>query len=408
MTVNVLLMEDDPAKKQKLLRFLQERKEIFGRVKTVLCTDDAESEMRDNLYDLFIADIVVPQVIGGDKSESNSIALLEKLDDGFGGIIRPRFILPVSSSGELGLEVRDFFRGRPWGIVEYSEDGGDCMSTVEEIARYVLRQSDISTTESPGIQPCDVFIVTALVDPEFSSLERQSITWGAMEPLDDAHLIRRGVLSTNQGELSVAIAYCSRMGPVAASILVTKGMLLLSPGLVIMSGICAGIPKKAGVGDVVAADISWDWQSGKYVDESGEEGFEIAPHQISIADDVRNGLISLGKDAVFWSGFSDVSRAMKVPCPKLVMGPMASGASVLADERVSSRIRKTQHKNVVGLDMETYAVFAAVQSANTSTRFVSLKAVSDNGDIMKDDKYRQYASDVAAAATVEFIKKFRS
>ena len=35
-----------------------------------------------------------------------------------------------------------------------------------------------------------------------------------------------------------------------------------------MCGICAGIPGKAAIGDVIAADSSWDWQSGKYTDKA--------------------------------------------------------------------------------------------------------------------------------------------
>lgn len=85
---------------------------------------------------------------------------------------------------------------------------------------------------------------------------------------------------------------------------------------------------------------------------------------------------------------------------------MATGSSVLADIRVSERIRTIQHRNVTGLDMETYGVYAAVSSTLTGADFISLKSVCDNGDKKKDDQYQQYAATISAKAVEQFIHHY--
>ncbi|MNG30261.1 hypothetical protein D3C84_1158460 [compost metagenome] len=85
---------------------------------------------------------------------------------------------------------------------------------------------------------------------------------------------------------------------------------------------------------------------------------------------------------------------------------MATGSSVLADVRVSERIRTVQHRNVAGLDMETYGVYAAVSSTSTKMDFLSLKSVCDNGDRKKDDKFQHYASMISAKAAERFIRRY--
>jgi nucleoside phosphorylase len=193
------------------------------------------------------------------------------------------------------------------------------------------------------------------------------------------------------------------MGPVAASILTMKPLLKYRPSLVAMAGICAGIPGKAEIGDVIATEISWDWQSGKYVDNNGTEGFQIAPHQLGVHDACRNALWMLKRDEEFWRSLAPKALDAKVKQPKLVLGPMATGSSVLADARVADRIKENQHKNVAGLDMETYGVFAAAQAYSADTKVISLKSVCDKGDIKKNNRYQSYAASVAALTLHRFL-----
>lgn len=404
MALDVLLLEDDPSKKNKLLAFLNRERELFSRVDTVLCTADAIMKMHERQYDLFISDVVVPLELGGDRSEENCVSMFMEIDDGYDGVLPPHFSLPISASREISTGAFDFFKGRPWGILPYDESTGECILAVEKVARFVLQEK--ARMERDAGSSCDVFLISALMEPEFSAVEALDLNWGPLEPLDASQLIRFGSFAVEGKTYSVAAGFCARMGPVAAAALTEKVILMLKPKLIIMAGICAGIPEKAAIGDVIAADISWDWQSGKCIDRNGVEGFEIAPHQITIDVVSKKQLILLKRDKEFWESLALLAVKAKTALPKLLIGPMASGASVLADARVVDRIKQTQHKNVVGLDMEAYAVFAAAECRASPVRVMSLKAVCDNGDIKKNDEHQEYAAKVSAAAVDCLLKKY--
>lgn len=400
MGLKVLVLEDDPSKKNKLLKYLEQSCDLFESIDTAICTDQAERFLIEHHYDLFVIDIVVPKTFGGEKHEKNSIALLERLEEGAASIKIPKFVLPVSSSSELSQSAHDYFIGRPWGILPYNDADNSAILSIEKIASFITSHS--KTHEVPK---CDVLIITALIDPEFSAIESLPFNWGPHEPLDEQHLMRRGTFDVGGLTKDVIGVFCLRMGPVQAAILTTKCLKIVQPKLVIMGGICAGLPKKTEIGDVVAAEVSWDWQSGKFVDANGVEGFEISPHQLDINESLRSPLTLLKKDTEFWRSLAEIAAQNKIGIPKLVVGPMASGSAVLADERVVERIKTHQHKNVVGLDMETYGVYAAVQSCAPQIPVLSLKSVCDKGDLQKNDMFQTYAADVSAKTIAHFLTK---
>lgn len=402
MALNVLLLEDDPSKKNRLLELLSSNKALFAHVDTVLCTSEAIRKMKEIQYDLFVADIVVPSELGGEKHEKNSIALFDQLDDNYDEIKHPSYSLPISASDGISKQAYDYFQGRPWGILHYTEASNECLATVEKVAKFVLSEKE----RVPDSPTCDIFIITALMEPEFAAVESLGLKWGPLEPLDGSQLVRFGSVQIANKEYRVAAGFSARMGPVAAAILTAKAILRLRPRIIIMSGICAGIPGKAEIGDVIAPDISWDWQSGKYIDKAGAEAFQIAPHQLGLDDQSRNQLFLLKRDSKFWESLATLALQTKVNLPKLIVGPMASGSSVLADARVAERIKEQQHKNVVGLDMETYGVFAAANACDPRVKVMSMKAVCDQGDLKKNDDYQGYASKVSAAATLHFIEQY--
>ena len=400
--LSILVVEDDPGKKRKLFDFLRARADLFEEPDVCVSTADASKRMQDREYDLLILDVVVPAKPGGAPNERNSLDLLEQIDAEYGNIKVPKFILPISSVSELSQEVKDFFLGRPWGVVGYHEDSAQALLDIESVARWISRQFE----QNPQERRCDVFVIAALEDPEFAAAEAAFGNFGPLEPLDSKQLVRFCDVVTDQKTIKVAAAFCSRMGPVAAALLTSKAAERLRPRLVVMLGICAGTSDKVEIGDVIAADVSWDWQSGKFVDQDGEQGFMISPHQLDIDLETRTALLQFKRDSDFWATFAKDSRELSLSLPKLVLGPVATGASVLADSRVVQRIREEQNRSVVGIDMETYGVYAAAQAASIPIRAISLKAVCDKGDKEKNDKYQAYAARVSAAAVRQFVSHF--
>lgn len=401
-SIKILVVEDNPAKKRKLFEKFLNLPDLFGEPDVTGSTSDAIKLLKDNQYDLMILDLFVPLKASDPPDEQNAIDLLTRIDSGSNNIIKPKHVLLVSSAINLSEEVKDFARGRPWGCVHYSEDSEQVLEDIEHIAKWIQNQSDIAASNESA---CDIFIISALEDPEFTALELAAGDIGPLIPLDSSQLIRHFSVKSGERNISIAAGFSQRMGPVASAILCTKAILKLKPKLLLMNGICGAIGDKADIGDVIAADASWDWQSGKLVNEPGTD-FLNAPHQLNIPTNTRNLLIQLKRDETFWGLFAKDATNMKVGLPKLVIGPMATGASVVADERVTKKIREEQNKNVVALDMETYAVYAAAASAHYQVGALSIKAVCDRADREKKDEYQPYASKVSAVCMLHFIKAY--
>ncbi len=396
--LKTLIVEDNPAKKRKLFERLQAIPDVFADPDVVGSTGEALKRIQEVEFDLVILDVVVPSRAHGEPDEQNALELLARIDSDVGMLKRPRHVLLISAAEGLSDAVTEWTRGRPWGCIRYTEESDQALLDIERIGSWIHERG----LERGRSQSCDAFIVTALEEPEFAALENE-VEAGPLEPLDESQLVRYVELQSGGRKIRVGMAFAPRMGPVASAVLCTKVIANCGPRLLVMAGICAGIGSAVDIGDVVAADASWDWQSGKFVSNQ-ENDFQIAPHQINIPAAVRNLLIQLKRDEEFWTSFARDARAAGAKLPKLVLGPVATGASVVADERITRKIREEQNKNVVALDMETYAVYAAAASATYACGAISLKAVCDRGDKDKNDASQAYAAKVSARCAIRLLE----
>jgi nucleoside phosphorylase len=88
------------------------------------------------------------------------------------------------------------------------------------------------------------------------------------------------------------------------------------------------------------------------------------------------------------------------------LGPFASGAAVLSDDETAQNI-KQQHRQLVGIDMEAYAIFAAAsESPMPQPKPFVLKSVVDFADSLKGDSHRTYAAYTSAQALRIFAERF--
>lgn len=398
--LSVLLVEDNPAKKRKLFERMRASPDIFSEPDVVGCAADAVKRLQDVSYDLMVIDIIVPFRADGDPDEQNSIDLLSRIDEGIGNLNRPKHVLAISAEAPSPT-VAAFFAGRPWGCIHYREDTDEALDVIEKIARWIHRK----IAEEAKVSKCDIFVIAALEEPEFTALEAAFPEVGPLEPLDATQLVRYGEVDCDGQKISIALGFAQRMGPVASTVLCTKAIEILRPKVILMAGICGAVGDKANIGDLIVADASWDWQSGKYVDK-GTADFELAPHQLNIPAKTHSIFLKLKREAGFWANFHKDVIELKIDTPKLVRGPVATGASVIADERVIQKIRDEQNKNVVGIDMETYGVYAACASAEYTVGAVSLKSVCDKANKQKDDRYQPFAAKVSALAVKHLLSKY--
>lgn len=169
------------------------------------------------------------------------------------------------------------------------------------------------------------------------------------------------------------------------------------PRYLIMVGIAAGVVQadveKQIYGDVVVADVIWNFSSGKFVSPEkadirfGEIGFIPRPTVIKINPEI----VPFIKEA---------SESKEKQCHVFV-GPMASGSAVVANSEFLNKSIRTQYSHTAGLDMEAYAIAYAAENA-TKPRPVPLiiKSVCDYADSGKSDQYQKFA----AFTSCEFAK----
>ncbi len=90
----------------------------------------------------------------------------------------------------------------------------------------------------------------------------------------------------------------------------------------------------------------------------------------------------------------------------MLIDPIASGASVLQRKLAMESIKK-QHKNLIGVEMEIFAVLtAAALASKPQPTAIGIKSVCDFGDEDKKDGYQKFAAYTSARYLKEFALRF--
>jgi nucleoside phosphorylase len=221
-------------------------------------------------------------------------------------------------------------------------------------------------------------------------------------------------------EVRVVAACCHQKGMAATATLSTKLITLFQPEYLVMTGIAAGIRKsvlKEGsegprsmeevkLGDILVVTVTWDHGSGKITTDNGSSNFLPAPNPINLQPRIRSKIELLAADSALleqirkdWDRNEQLNLKNKTGPAGLAIhcGPMLSGAAVLANKDAIEGIKK-QHKDLIGIDMESYSVFyAAENSPGVQPKVFVLKSVSDYADEHKNDELQAYAAYTSAA-----------
>jgi nucleoside phosphorylase len=178
-----------------------------------------------------------------------------------------------------------------------------------------------------------------------------------------------------------------------------------------MGGIAAGIKTKGNFGDILIADLSWDYGSGKMTtNREGEFVFKQDPRPLSLnpqlnvyvhKEELKNQICKLIEEKWTTSSNGVIDSRLKI-----VIGPIASGSYVIENIRKVQEVIDQQRK-LIGIDMETYAVFySAAYSTDPKPYAMSVKSICDYGDINKDDRYQQYAAFTSSNFIYNFALKY--
>lgn len=197
--------------------------------------------------------------------------------------------------------------------------------------------------------------------------------------------------------MKILAARQDEMGMTASATLTMKLIEHFRPKYVIMPGIAAGALEESGnaqmYGDVILANMIWNYSNGKYVSKDradivfGEVGFLPRPTVVNTDPE----LLEYFEKAVN-SEYNETH---------VHVGAMASGSAVVANRTILEQQVKGQFQSTKGLEMEGYGVaYAASHATEPKPKAIIAKSVCDFADSRKSDKYQKFA----AYTSCEFVQ----
>lgn len=362
------------------------------------------SQIRPTI-DLLILDIFIPLWPEGDPAIQHSLDILLELHE-TKEMCRPKHILGITADKKITGEAADKFEQYTWSIVEYSESNDEWLQRALNCTKYVqIQHARRKPFDTPDEERVDLAIICALAKPELEEVLKLPWNWSAARPIEGKIFVHDGHLTVNGKKITVCAVSAPRMGMVATAVLSSAIITAMRPRLLTMCGICAGVRGKVEIGDVLLAEPAWDFQNGKWIGESKETKFAMSPHQIHASGLIRAHVEQLCADTSLLSkisaDFPDAPRN-----PKIWIGPVASGSAVLADGQVINEI-KVQHRNLLGVEMEVYGMYAAALDApSPRPETFALKAVCDFADPDKGNNYQRFAAYTSAKILEALLTRF--
>lgn len=404
---NILIIDDNP---DKIYELQETIKQIGDNVQVdyELEVKKACCVLEKRYYDLLILDVQLPSIDHrGGVAEKGGIQILEMISE-MDSINKPAQIIGLTAFDENYEEVKREFENKLWHLVKYSKSSIEWKNQILEKIEYLLLSRECFERSIPKkIEDIciDCVIITA-VDNEFNTVIKCGFTWKQYQREGDPTRYYYTTFEKNGNTLKLLLVKQNQMGMSASSMLTTKIIEAFSPKLVCMVGIAGGRKEEVNLGDIIIASESWDYGSGKIRPKSASSGFELSPepHQIGISaackeylsDDFSKQLYQV---RMKWneSNGKEINHDIKIH-----IGALASGASVVQDDKMIAEYILPQNRKVLGLDMETYGVYYAAKNAyNKKVEFLSIKAVSDFADSSKNDDYQLYSAFVSTHFLLE-------
>lgn len=258
----------------------------------------------------------------------------------------------------------------------------------------------------------DIAVVCAVEDVEFKAVRALDWEWRIDDTseADDSSSYFLGKVTTKKGRSLRAVAVAApQMGMPAMAVLAMKVVSRYRPRILATVGIAAAVkpPPSINFGDILFAELSWDYGSGKLTAIDGKVTLSPDPRSLAVEPMLRKQFVKLKENAAALASVKDQWPGNK-PATSLSVhiGPIASGAAVVADSQIVSDILE-QHRKLVGIEMEIYAIFyAATHSSEPRPTPLAIKSVCDYGDRNKSDTYQSYAAYTSARALDLFVREY--
>lgn len=395
--IRILFIDDNIERTQEIASWLSEYK-IENTCEFAITKDDALRKLSCDQYDLVIVDIVLPESMKTPGvSQSAGLDIVNEICFSR-RIIRPLFLIGITSNQESYDTVKNDFDSNfiPLSIWEIGDNNWKLklIAKIKYLSKLTNEYKPINTNK------VNTVIITAVQD-EYHALDTLPICWNDIRIPNDPLIYSKGELSSGKTVLRVKLP---EMGMSAASHVTTRIIELFEPESVVMTGICGGNKEEVALGDVIVAERTWDYGSGKIKKgECGEITFSALPNQIGIdtilrSDIERNSNI-ISNIYTDWNMKNNDNKSSSIK-----IGAITTGSAVVANRDVIDSVIEPQYRKVLGIDMETYGVYFACEKSGKNIKFVSIKAVSDLADAEKDDSYHDYCSYASAKFAFDLIE----
>lgn len=389
-----LIVDDDAGKVSAIRKFLRSRNVDNESIAVAEHAAAARVELAKSSVDVLFIDVLLPVRAGARPDGENSLELLRQIvEDGTSPA--PKYIYGMTASLDALTAYDKEFRSLVTQVLLVEPGSSEWQEPLGMLLQFLER------TKIHDKNDYDICVLNALRVPE---LEAVYASWPLR--LGDESLLcrnvvyRTGALRLDGEEKRIACAHLSQMGPVSATHAATVLLQEFRPRVLVMTGICGGFSDTVGIGDLIVAEKSWDWQAGKWSDKGA----------LATAPDQRDGsaeLVTLSHDVS--DVLSDAHKAYteerpELP-PRVLVGPMVTGSAVIASAEFQ-HVFRGQHRKIVGVDMECYGLYYAAENhAGAPVKVLCAKAVSDLADHSKSDDYQRYCSYISAVGVLEIIRR---
>lgn len=335
--MKILIADDNPDRYARFVQRLEKLGLTRDSIDLVSCADDARNRLEAVSYDLLLLDVLLPMWPDSEADAQHSLDLLFEIHES-DDLNRPMHVLGITGDELIWDEKQHEFAKRTWALLKFSNVEDEWLDCATNCVTYILKD-DQDRENNPDVSKVDLVIICALAEPELEEVLKLPWNWSASRPIDGLTFVHDGEFVSEGNTYSVCATSAPRMGMVSTALLSAKLIQQLSPKIIVMCGICAGVKGKTNFGDVLLPDPAWDFQSGKRVRDVNNSSFSIAPHQISAPAVLRSHVEQIRSDREMLARLATTFGSNALGTPRVSIGPVASGSAVLADGDVIEEIK---------------------------------------------------------------------
>jgi nucleoside phosphorylase len=404
-SIRILVVEDDSRKANLISRLLCDIPSVTeSSIVHVGSVIEAKKIIASEAFDLLLLDIHLPWR-SGERPEPDGGLKLWQTVRSRPDYKRPAHVIGMTAYEETRRDLGTVMEEENWLLIQYSDSSSGWRDQVIQKVEHILTLKGQAEADE-GKFLTSVVIITA-TDIERDAIRDLPYSWICdQSPVGGALLFRGTYPQNGGGDGKLIVVTAHQMGMPAAACVTFTAISEFRPRYVIMSGIAAGVRGKVNLGDILVADPSWDWGSGKLALEKGNRIFQPDPRPLRVEPELVGTCLKIAADE---ATLTKIRNEWKGDKPNTILrlhvGPVASGAPVVCDPSIVDEIKANSRK-LIGVDMETYGVYyASYVAPRPKPKTMSIKAVCDFADADKDDRFQRYAAYTSASVVKELLER---